>query len=344
MPETNASKTSPDETANTSFTREGSDAYGYFWKDDSDNGGPVYNWIDIENQDNLIVHLGDQDDSSVGPLNIGFDFPFYGDVFNQVFLSSNGSMSFMGNYAPWLNTFLPTTSAPSALIAPWWDDLNNDAGPQGTLYMWSNGYDQCIMTWKDFPKFGTSDLYTFQVILDSFGKLIFQYERVDGVTNSSTIGMQSANRSAGLLIRYNDESPFEAGTAISIHPPVPWFMATGWSGQLGPGESSSFVVTIQSLNLDPGHYDMPLTLFTSAENYRETEMMVGLDVVHGQHPSGDVNLDYIVNIRDLMDLLDYILLLEEMNEDQFEAADMSFDDEVNVIDVIMLLEQILDTN
>jgi hypothetical protein len=33
-----------------------------------------------------------------------------------------------------------------------------------------------------------------------------------------------------------------------------------------------------------------------------------------------------------------------MNEDQFEAADMSFDDEVNVIDVIMLLEQILDTN
>ena len=344
MPETNASKTSPDETANTSFTREGSDAYGYFWKDDSDNGGPVYNWIDIENQDNLIVHLGDQDDSSVGPLNIGFDFPFYGDVFNQVFLSSNGSMSFMGNYAPWLNTFLPTTSAPSALIAPWWDDLNNDVGPQGTLYMWSNGYDQCIMTWKDFPKFGTSDLYTFQVILDSFGKLIFQYERVDGVTNSSTIGMQSANRSAGLLIRYNDESPFEAGTAISIHPPVPWFMATGWSGQLGPGESSSFVVTIQSLNLDPGHYDMPLTLFTSAENYRETEMMVGLDVVHGQHPSGDVNLDYIVNIRDLMDLLDYILLLEEMNEDQFEAADMSFDDEVNVIDVIMLLEQILDTN
>jgi len=344
MLETNASKTSPDVSRNTSIFREGSDAFGYFWKDDSDNGGPVYNWIDIENEDNLIFHPGDQDDSSVGPLNIGFEFPFYGDVYTQVFLSSNGSMSFMGNYAPWLNTYLPTSSAPSALIAPWWDDLNNDAGPQGTLYMWSNEFDECIITWKDFPKFGTSDLYTFQVILDSFGKLLFQYDRVDGVTNSSTIGMQSASRNSGLLIRYNDGAPFEAGTAISIHPPVPWFMATGWSGRLDPGESGSFVVNIQSLNLDPGHYEIPLTLFTSAENYRESDMLVGLNVVHGQHPSGDVNLDYIVNVRDLMDLIDFILMTSEMNENQFEAADMSFDEEVNIIDVIILLEHILDTN
>ncbi len=343
--ETNLTKTSPDGSGNTSFTREGSDAFGYFWKDDSDNGGPVYSWIDIENQDNLLVHLGDPDDSSVGPLDIGFEFPFYEDVFTQIFISSNGSMSFMGNYAPWENTFLPTSSAPSALVAPWWDDLNNDpGGPQGTLYMWTNGYDQTIITWKNFPKFGTSDLYTFQAIMDSFGKLLFQYQRVDGVTNSSTIGMQSASRSAGLLVRFNDESPFEAGTAISIHPPVPWFMATGWSGRLEAGEVGSFVVEIQSLNLDPGRYEMPLTLFTSAENYRETAMVVGLDVIHGEHPAGDVNLDYMVNIRDLMDLLDFILLIEEMNENQFDAADMSFDDEVNVIDVVLLLEQILDTN
>jgi len=344
IPEIDVSKTSADVTMNPSFTREGSDAYGYFWKENADNGGPVFSWIDIENEENLVVHLGDQDDSSVGPLDIGFEFPFYGEDFSQVFLSSNGSMSFMGNYAPWLNTYLPTVSAPSALIAPWWDDLNNDAGPQGTLYMWTNEYDQCIITWKDFPKFGTSDLYTFQVILDSFGKLLFQYDRIDGVTNSSTIGMQSANRSSGLLIRYNDSSPFEPGTAISIHPPVPWFTATGWSGQLNPGESGAFVVHIQTLNLDPGHYEMPLTLYTSAENYRETDLAVGLDVIHGQHPSGDVNLDYIVNIRDLMDLMDFILVVEVMNENQFEAADMSLDDEVNIIDVILLLETILDTN
>ncbi|MCF7825693.1 MAG: hypothetical protein K9N29_03500 [Candidatus Marinimicrobia bacterium] len=344
IPEMNVSKTSADITMDPSASREGSDAYGYFWKENADNGGPVFSWIDIENGDNLVVHLGDQDDSSVGPLDIGFEFPYYGEIFSHVFLSSNGTLSFMGNYAPWLNTYLPTVSAPSALVAPWWDDLNNDAGPQGTLYFWTNEYDQCIITWKNFPKYGTSDLYTFQVILDSFGKLIFQYDRVDGVTNSSTIGMQSANRSSGLLIRYNDPAPFEAGTAISIHPPVPWFSATGWSGQLNPGESSAFVVHIQTLNLDPGYYDMPLTLFTSAENYRETDLAVGLDVIHGEHPSGDVNLDYIVNIRDLTDLIDFILVVEVMNENQFEAADMSSDDEVNIIDAILLLEYILDTN
>ncbi len=344
MPETNATKSSPDEPTHTSFTREGRDAYGYFWKSSDDNGGPVYSWIDIETQDNFLVHLGDQDDSSVGPLDIGFEFPFYDEVFYQVFLSSNGSLSFMGNYAPWLNTYLPTMSAPSALVAPWWDDLNNDDGPQGSLYFWTNGFDECIMTWKDFPKYGTSDLYTFQVVLDSYGKILFQYDRIDGVTNSSTIGMQSANRNSGLLIRYNDESTFEAETAISIQPPVPWFTATGWSGRLEPGETGAFVVNIQSLNLDAGHYDMPLTLFTSAGNYRETDVVIGLDVVHGEHPVGDVNQDYLVNVRDAVDLVDYILFIEEMNQSQFDAADLSSDGEVNVIDVIMLLEQILIAN
>jgi len=250
----------------------------------------------------------------------------------------------MGNYAPWENMHLPTTSAPSALVAPWWDDLNNDAGPQGTLYFWSNGVDECVITWKDFPKYGTSDLYTFQMLMDSFGKIRFQYQALDGVTNSSTIGMQSANRNVGLTIHHNEDTAFEAESAISIHPPVPWFTASGWTGQIEAGESSTFVVDIQSLNLDPGHYETPLTLTTSAGNYPELDFSVSLDVILGQPPLGDVNHDYLLDIRDLMEMLDFILLIEDMSEEQFALADISVDGELNVIDVILLLEAIEDTN
>ena len=343
MPHENVTKTTPSIVENPASTREGSDAYGYFWRDSNDPSGPVYNWIDIETQENRVYLQGDLDDSSVGPLALGFAFPFYDGVFSHMFASSNGTISFFGNYAPWLNTFLPSTSAPSALIAPWWDDLNNDVNPQGSLYFWSNGYDQCILTWKDFPQWGTSDVYSFQVIFNSFGKMLFQYQTVDGAINSSTIGIQSAERNAGLLIRYNEETPFEAETAISIQPPVPWFMASGWSGQINPGESSAFVMDIQSLNLDPGHYQKNLTLFTSAANHRETPIIVGLDVIHGQPPLGDVTFDYVLNIQDLMKMLDFILLIEEMNEDQFDVADISIDNAVNIIDVVMLIEEILET-
>ena len=343
-PDRNATKNSPNEELNVSPFREGSDEYGYFWKKDSDVGGPIYNWIDIETTQNALVHLGDPDDSSIGPVAMEFEFPFYDGVFSNVFISSNGSISFMGNYAPWENLHLPTTSAPSALIAPWWDDLNNDAGPQGTIYFWSNGVDECVITWKDFPKFGTTDLYTFQMLMDAFGKIRFQYKYLGGVTNSSTIGMQSPGRNVGLTIHHNEDTPFEAESAISIHPPVPWFTGSGWSGQIEAGESSAFVVDIQSLNLDPGHYTTALTLTTSAGNYPETDLSVSLDVILGQPPYGDLNQDYLLDIRDLMEMLDFILLIEEMTEEQFELADISLDGELNVIDVILLLEAIEDIN
>ncbi len=337
-------KEAPNEQVNSASLREGSDAFGYIWKKDTDIGGPTYGWVDIETADNIQIHSGNPDDASLGPIPLGFEFPFYDDIFSEVYISSNGSISFMGNYSPYVNKFLPTSSAPPALIAPWWDDLNNDAEPWGTHYFWTNNIDECIITWKDFPKYGTTNLYTFQVILNAYGKIIFQYQTLDGETNSATVGMQSAGRNSGLTIHYNEDSPFEAETAISILPPISWFTGSGWSGQLQAGESGTFVVAIQSLNLEPGHYELPLTLTTSAGNYPEASVNVSLDVILGQTPYGDVNSDYLVNIRDLMEMLDFILLIQDMNEDQFERVDLSVDGEANVIDMILLLEAIEDTN
>ncbi len=342
--ESDVTKHTRNVVSNTPATREGSDEFGYSWKRNTDPGGPIYDWVDIETTENLIVHLGDQDDSSVGPYDIGFEFPFYDAVFSQLYISSNGTFSFMSNYAPWLNLLLPTTAAPSALVAPWWDDLNYDEGPLGSLYFYTNEYDECVITWKDFPQWGTSDFFTFQAILDPYGGIVFQYQLMEGATYSSTVGIQSPGRNMGLTIHYNESTPFEAGTAISIQPPVAWFSATGWSGRIDPGESKSFVVDVQTLSLDPGHYEIPLTLYTSATNLREADIMVGLDVILGQPPPGDLNNDYLINIRDLMKMLDFILLIEDMNEDQFSLADISSDNEVNVIDVVLLVEEILDSN
>ncbi|MEA3287679.1 MAG: C25 family cysteine peptidase [Candidatus Marinimicrobia bacterium] len=337
-------KATPDEVADTPGIREGSDAFGYTWKKSIDEGGPDYNWVDIAIPPNILNYTADPDDSSIGPVSLGFEFPYYGDVYSGIHISSNGTFSFMSNYAPWLNTVLPTASAPSALVAPWWEDLNNDEGPQGTIYFWTNNYDQCIITWQDFPKWGTSNLYTFQVIMDAFGKIIFQYQTIDGPTTSATVGMQNAARNIGLQIHYNETTTFAAETAISILPPVQWFAASGWSGQIAPGASSSFVVDVQTRNLDPGHYEIPMILTTSAINFPMADLLVSLDIITGQPPAGDLNGDYLINITDLMSLLDFILVLEDMSEAQFMLADLSADNTVDVIDVILLVETILENN
>ncbi len=63
----------------------------------------------------------------------------------------------------------------------------------------------------------------------------------------------------------------------------------------------------------------------------------------GTPPPGDVNHDYRLDINDLIKMLDFIILIDDMNEDQFELADISADNAVDIIDVVLLLEEILGT-
>ena len=84
------------------------------------------------------------DDSFSGPVNIGFNFTFYGNNFNQCVIGSNGLISFnMGNanaYCPWalggVGT-LPSGGTPVTLnaIMPAYQDMNpsNATSPNGNI-------------------------------------------------------------------------------------------------------------------------------------------------------------------------------------------------------------------
>ncbi|MBC8374637.1 MAG: hypothetical protein H8E26_01255 [FCB group bacterium] len=333
-------KYTPDAPGNGSVFREGSDAYGYHWKDNNDEGGPNYNWINIENEANRVPYGSAEFDDCVVSVDLGFEFPLYDEAYSVGQMGSNGTITFAGFHSPWYNIALPANAAPGSLLAPWWDDLNNDTGPQGTFYFWSNGFDQCIMTWKDFPKFGTESFYSFQVILDAFGTIKFQYEDVAEIIASSTIGIQNLTRNMGLTVRHNSTSPFESGAAIAITPPTQWFSGSNWTQVVNPGESIPFIVDIEPRNSAPGQYETTLLVATTAPNAPETIINITLDVFLGETPYGDINGDYLVNVHDVTQLFDFILLLEEMSEQQFILADLSGDEHIDVIDLILLIESI----
>lgn len=337
----NITKETPDGPPEASGLRDGVDAFGHYWQSDAEGGGLNYTWYDIETSANLLAWEGDPDDSSIGPVSLGFEFPFYTEIYDEMFIGSNGTISFESTFSPWLNSALPNTMSPPAMIAPWWDDLNNDRSPFGSIYFWTNENDQCIITWKDFPKWGTSQYYTFQVILHKIGVIIFQYQSMDLPTTSGTIGMQNADRDMGLTIYNNEITPPLSGTAISILRPVEWFSASHWSGRVDPGESESFIVDVSTIGLPQGHYEMPLTIETSAPNYPLSNVLVTLDIAAGELPWGDVNADYQININDAISLVDFVVLVDEMTEEQFTRFDLSGDNEVDVLDVIILIEAIL---
>ena len=61
--------------------RGGPDAFGYTFVDSDEPDGPAYDWIDITLTGTQVAAMGD--DAYQGPFDLGFDFPFYGNIYSQ---------------------------------------------------------------------------------------------------------------------------------------------------------------------------------------------------------------------------------------------------------------------
>ena len=316
----------------------GGDAFGYEWRDHREADGPDCDWIDIARPEYEVAYTGDPDDSSVGPFDLGFYMPFYDESYPSIYISTNGTISFESPAHPWFNLPLPNFEAPPALIAPWWDDLNSDIGASGVLYFYSNGLDTAIVTWNEFPKWGTSMYNTFQVVLTSNGNILFQYLEMFASSTSATVGMQNSDRSMGLNIVYNQVNYLEAGAAVLIERPNNWFNASSWAGII-PGESSQGIeLAVSSQNLAPGSYSLPLRLVTNAENGPTFDIDVGMTIVLGELPLGDVNGDYRLNMYDILAVFDHIMGVEDLTDDAWDRADVNLDGVLNIIDAILIVD------
>ena len=75
----------------------GPDAFGYKWKDSNDPNGPAYVWTDIAANPSAVqvtTWNGTLDDGYTNAIPVGFDFKFYGTNYSNIYLSTNGFLSF----------------------------------------------------------------------------------------------------------------------------------------------------------------------------------------------------------------------------------------------------------
>ena len=70
--------------------------------------------------------------------------------------------------------------------------------------------------------------------------------------------------------------------------------------------------------------------------------MSAYSLVLDQFFAGDVNLDFIVNIQDIIIVIQAVLENVELTEDQFILADMNGDEILNILDIILIVNLILD--
>jgi subtilisin family serine protease len=156
-----------------------------------------------------------------------FDFDFYGSGQGDIYVSSNGIITFGDSNTAWANSNLTVSPTQSAIV-PLWDDLVVDGGGSIVWSIRGSGDQQrLVIQWDQVRFYGSSDgTVTFQAILyEADGSIRFNYADLDGNSShdegaSASVGIRNAGeQSVGeslLQISINDGQNNFVGTGKSV--------------------------------------------------------------------------------------------------------------------------------
>ncbi len=268
------------------------DEFGYYWRDTSTPDGPDYNWVDISSTGEELDFSGSPDNGNSGPLDLGFDFNFYGETYDSINVCTNGWASFTeSNSTQSNNSPIPNAATPNTLLAPFFTDLTLYYG--GDIYFYTNGADSAVISWVEVHDKIWDELYSFQIILIAPKTIIFQYDLMGlNALDSASIGIENADGSIGLQIAYNE--PYTYGyeaVKFSLGSVVDWLTVDNPSGTVDPAGFLNLTVKCDAGEHPGGTYHGLLTLSTNDPYYLVTEipvvMHIGGTSVDGQENTPD---------------------------------------------------------
>lgn len=179
-----------------------------------------FSWIDPTQHTSL--ELGD--DAAACKIPLPFAFQFYGKNYTTVDVGSNGLVGFTGtSITSFVNSTLPQTATPNALVCPYWDDLDPSHG--GSVRMGTVGTApnrKVVISWVGVTFYeARASTVTFQVLLcEGTNDIVFQYLNVaptyaaHGRGASATIGVEDSTGATGKLYSFNKAGAVSNSQAI----------------------------------------------------------------------------------------------------------------------------------
>ena len=320
----------------------GPDLSENYWTDSNNEPNSNYQWIDIS--DNATLYNFSTNDDAGEVINIGFDFPFYNQIFDECFINPNGWIGFSDDSNAWDNLAISSNNTPRNAIFGFWDDLNpvndNCSSCSGEVYYQLDS-DRMVVWFNNvahWPTYFENSIYNFQMVIYANGEIQFNYQSMSGVTNSASIGIKGESESSSLQMTFNEEY-IQNNLSTYIAKAPSWIGINNintleLNGEVEQGNSVQFNMITQNNNLNNGLYDAFLNISTNASNPQSYLIELLSDV---NSLSGDLNSDEVLNVLDVIVMVNAIL----GNEMQSNLSDMNGDGTTNVLDVIVLVNIIL---
>ncbi|MBC21662.1 MAG: hypothetical protein CMG54_02010 [Candidatus Marinimicrobia bacterium] len=314
------------------------DEGGYAWSSSDADEYINYDWIDISDNNTSVVF--ESNDQSPGYFDIGFNFPFYGNNYDQILINPNGWVGFGDDNDAWDNESIFDESAPRNAILAYWDDLNPISGDnsvgEGYVKYHSNG-DRMVIWYEDVIHWTNNDIrHDFQIILFPTGDIDINYRSIEGVSNDgATIGIVNSLGTIGQQVPY-DDLDLSNQLSLSYKQSPEWITLSQYSGNIDYENSDDIIVTIDMQGYDSGNYFAYMILDSNAADNIIVPVSASID----NYVMGDLNADGGVDILDVVRMVALILNNDGSAYENI-VADLNNDNEVNIMDVILLVQIIL---
>ena len=215
-------------------TSGGPDAYGYTWKNSSHTSNPPsYNWVDITTRGDQVTGLAD--DNVVGPFPIPAGFQYYWYPVSQIWIGSNGYISFNGvNMASPFPSSVPSPAGGNDWLAPHMADLNFSGSNNPAQCYFYAKQDSLVVSFINVPYWsvtapGYSGSNSFQIVWTKADKHIqFNYQSLSsaGATSQDCVtGIENVTGALGLQ-NYIDVVPSNSFAIKYYYPSVVTYAVT----------------------------------------------------------------------------------------------------------------------
>ena len=179
-------------------------------------------WVDASSGTEVFIGGEDRDDNYTEAIDIGFEFRFYERTYDQLFIGTNGFVTFGEGSESFYNRPFPGDTPPNGMIAPFWDDL--DIADGNVYYQRLDGVAgrSFVVEWYRIIRYNSDAnlVLTFELILYENGDILFQYRNLNGILDEATVGIEDGDGVDGLL--YLHKSPgLSSGKAVKFIRPDP---------------------------------------------------------------------------------------------------------------------------
>ncbi|TRX71758.1 S8 family serine peptidase [Carboxylicivirga sp. M1479] len=239
--------------------------YGYTWATDSIS--VFYKWESIINDgDVLDIKSGKQH-----AIELPFDFPFYGEVYDSIWISKNGYVTVFEPSGEPFSLEFEVNDGLAGMIAPFWSPLV--AANEGEGVMLKTHEDRVVIEWNNYrgeEGSGSGGNISFQLELLADGRIYFHYNSLQYFEGLQQYGLESPDESEVLnkpktwILPWTD---LEDERSMMIAPPL--------KSSLNSGVSSDFNMLVDGNRFyKSGSYRDTVTLLSNSSAQSELDIPV----------------------------------------------------------------------